>query len=109
MLENRPGTAAFLGGIVGTVGTLAAALVAAWFGYLNKDRELDIEMVRVSLSILTGENKETSLPGRRFALKALDQYSGIRIPDQDEWARNGTVTPNVLFNWGDTGKTDGIL
>lgn len=50
-------------------------------------------MVRISLSILAGENKEASAPGRRFALKALEQYSEIDIPaaEFNEWVKTGTI------------------
>lgn len=82
-------------GLISGVVASAVTLSTAAFGYWNKDRELDIEMVRVSLSILAGENKETSLQGRRFALRALKQYSRIDIPDDEfeTWAKNGTVPP----------------
>ncbi|OBQ64249.1 hypothetical protein EFV37_20470 [Mesorhizobium loti] len=54
---------AAVGGVVGIGGTVTTGA----FGYLDNNRELDIEMVKVELSILAGENKDTSLPGRKFA------------------------------------------
>lgn len=78
---------------VGALFGAVAAVVTGYFGFANKDRELDIEMVRVSLSILSGENVESSHPGRRFALRALQQYSGVDIPadDFETWVASGTV------------------
>lgn len=91
---TNPVFAGLLGGIVGSAVTIGTAAL----GYLNKDRELDIEMVRVSLSILAGENKDSSRPGRRFALRALEQYADVDIPDGEfeEWVERGTV-PEVGF------------
>lgn len=85
------------GAVVGAVATIATGAS----GYLNQDRALDIEMVRVSLSILSGENKDTSLPGRRFALRSLAKYADVPIPSDefDEWARRGTI-PDVAPNLG---------
>lgn len=80
-----------LSAVLAVIGTISVAS----FGYFNKDRELDLEMVRISLSILGGENKDTSAPARRYALKALEKYSGVEIPEPDfsTWAENGTVPP----------------
>ncbi|WHO22653.1 hypothetical protein G6L90_06740 [Agrobacterium tumefaciens] len=79
--------------IVTAIFTAIGVVGAASFGYFNKDRELDIEMVRVSLNILSGEAKDTSVPGRRFALRTLEKYSGVEIPVEElkEWAERGTI------------------
>ena len=82
--------------IISAITGIASATLAAstgLFGFLNKDRSLDIELVRISLSILTGENKDESIYGRKFALRTLSEYSGIEIPrdEFDEWAKSGTI------------------
>lgn len=79
--------------IVTAVVAASATVATGAFGYLNADRSLDIEMVRISLSILSGENQDTSLNGRKFALRALARYSNIEIPKEefDVWARTGTI------------------
>ncbi|MBO6637326.1 MAG: hypothetical protein JJ920_05260 [Roseitalea sp.] len=71
----------------------AATIAVGLFGYWNTDRSHDIEMVRISLSILGGENKDTSLNGRRFALRALEKYAGVEIPSDEfnDWAATGTI------------------
>lgn len=92
-----------LASALATAITAAATIATGAFGYLNKDRSLDIEMVRISLSILSGENKDTSLNGRKFALRALSKFSGVNIP-QDEfetWAESGTV-PKIDLGYVDT-------
>ncbi|WP_156461892.1 hypothetical protein [Rhizobium sp. Leaf321] len=85
---------ALVGAVCGSLATVGAAS----FGYLSKDRELDIEMVRVSLNILSGERQDTSGPGRRFALRALAEYSGIKIPPDEfeKWVESGTLPKSVL-------------
>lgn len=83
----------FLSGLLAGVIAATASICVAAFTYFSKDRELDIEMVRISLSILAGEHKEESKPGRRFALRALSKYSDIEIPEPDftSWVESGTL------------------
>ena len=84
-------------GLIGGIAGGAVTVLSAAFGYWNKNRELDIELVRVSLSILAGENKDTSLPGRKFALRALRKYSLVEIPEDEfgDWAKRGTMPVSV--------------
>ncbi|PBC24831.1 hypothetical protein CK226_03010 [Mesorhizobium sp. WSM4311] len=51
----------------GAVGVVGGTLTTGAFGCLNKNRELDIEMVRVWLSIFGMRRQDTSLSGRKFA------------------------------------------
>lgn len=86
-------------GFVGAVAGAAATISVGAFGYLNKDRELDIRMVDIGLSILSGENKGTdSEPGRRFALRLLERYTEIDIPDEDfkAWIKRGVIDVSPL-------------
>ncbi len=78
---------------MGSILAFFATSIATTAGYFNRDRELDLEMVKISLSILSGENKDSSAPGRRFALRSLEKYSGVEIPPDDfnSWVQNGTV------------------
>jgi hypothetical protein len=82
--------------LVPVVSVLLSAVVsifATTSDYWSKDRSNDIEMVRISLAILSGENKDTSEVGRKFALRALRDYSNVEMTDAelDEWAENGTI------------------
>ncbi|TWF56570.1 hypothetical protein [Neorhizobium alkalisoli] len=76
---------------------VVGALIASTTGFINKDRELDIEMMRVALSILSeasnpAANEELE-PQRKFAVRALEKFSGIEIEygDFETWAREGVV------------------
>lgn len=85
--------AAFAGLLGGIIGSIVTAGVAA-LGYFSKDRELDIRMVEISLSILKGEaTGDNTLDARRFALQALHQYSGVPIASDvlERWATNGKL------------------
>src|SRR5262245_13301762 len=91
----------FFTGVIG--GIVGAGITLAWStdDYWNKSRKLDVEMVRLSLNILAGDLTEPSMPGRRFALNALEKFSGINIPkDQFElWLSSGTVpAPPISAN-----------
>jgi hypothetical protein len=91
------------------LGALATIFTGA-FGYWNTDRSHDIEMVRISLSIMQGENKETSLPGRKYALRVLEKYSGIDIPTREFelWAKSGTIPDTVFSTWPANTVTDAL-
>ena len=75
--------------------TAAGTLFATTTGYFNTSRELDIKMVDVSLAILRGEKgdgkEKQSVHARTFALRALSQYSGVKLKDSDlnSWAESG--------------------
>lgn len=87
--------AAFLAGAA----TVLVGVITGWFDFLNKGRELDLELARLSLRILAGEydpENDQSLPARLFALDALEKGTGVKIPsgNKDQWARSG-LTPLV--------------
>ncbi|MCP4318363.1 MAG: hypothetical protein GY789_20685 [Hyphomicrobiales bacterium] len=75
-------------GVVGTIGSGA-------FGYWNTDRNQDIQMVNIALSILGGENKDTSFEGRMFALYVLEKYADVKINNKAEWATSGTLPKDI--------------
>ena len=78
--------------------TTAGIILTSAFGYWNKDRSQDIEMVNIALSILSGEKKDNSVPGRKFALRLLEEYSAIDIPEDEfeSWAEDGTL-PETIY------------
>lgn len=94
--------------------TLLGTLTAAGLGYFNKDRELDIQMVHVGLSILRGEattdDEKTSEQARRFALNLLNEYSGVNIENEDfeAWLKSGTTpfAEVAAFSRGAISATD---
>jgi hypothetical protein len=72
----------------------ATTIATGTYDYWTKGRELDIRMINVALTILSGENDDTkSLPARKFALDTLNKYSGIKIAESDyqAWLRAGTL------------------
>ncbi len=85
---------AVLVAVVTSVVAVTGTIWASSLGYFNKDRELDIRMVEISLSILKGENKGTdSAHARRFALRALRKYSSIDLSDDEleSWVESGDL------------------
>lgn len=84
----------FVVGIAGAAIGAMATIGASSLGYLNKDRELDIRMVSIALTILSGKIEgEKSEPARKFALRALEKFSGVDIPEPefDVWVKEGIV------------------
>ncbi|WP_349368098.1 hypothetical protein [Salinarimonas sp.] len=75
-------------------GSLATIFVGG-LDYFNRNKELDIELVNIGLSILRGDatGDENSIYARRFALRILNQYTGAPIPDEEfeAWARQGST------------------
>lgn len=78
---------------------IAAGISAltAYFVFIKENRELDIRMVELSLSILKGEFKDDQISNpihaRRFALRVLEKFSGVEIDDDEleNWAKGGGV------------------
>jgi|GEM_PF-1756769 hypothetical protein len=77
------------------------SLCGAYMTFHTASRDLDIRMVDISLSILSGdkgvgtvdEKTEEYLYSRTFALRSLAKYSGVDIPpdDLDAWAKSGKI------------------
>lgn len=76
------------------VSGVVGAGITAYLGYLNTDRGHDLRMVEISLSILRGDTEaEKTEHARRFALRALEKYGKVDIPDDEfeEWVKSGKV------------------
>jgi hypothetical protein len=59
-------------------------------------------MVDIGLSILKGENKGTETePARRFALRILEKYGAVDIPDDEfnQWVNTGILPDTVLSEY----------
>lgn len=104
-----------VGGIIGGIVAYTTAyfeysgrIKEAEFEYQNRDREIDLELARLSLTILSGEydkdDVENSLPARMFALRALATGTGVVISDEDmdTWARTGVTPASKDDVWGVT-------
>lgn len=98
-----PILSAAIGAALGATATIATGA----FGYFNRDRELDIRLVDVGLAILkaeqidSAEDRQTSEPARRFALRLLQKYSDVDIPiiEFDAWAGGGPLRTEPLPYW----------
>lgn len=109
-----------VGGIIGAVAAYGTAYLEysgqiqeAEFNYQNRDREIDLELAKLSLTILSGEydqdDVENSLPARMFALRALSTGTGVVISDadMDTWARTGVTPASKEDIWGVTQEITG--
>ncbi|TMV03311.1 hypothetical protein FGK63_20100 [Ruegeria sediminis] len=83
--------------------------------YAKENREIDLELAKLSLTILAGEYQEdveNSLPARMFALNALERGTGVKIPEDDKttWAKTG-LTPGDITGFRDVtfGNVDSIV
>jgi hypothetical protein len=89
---------------IGIVGTIWGASL----GYENKEREFDIRMVEIALSILRGEATEASRPAREYAIQVLRTHPGeIELAEQlwRDWAVGGDVPFTSVqgpSTWGDS-------
>ena len=71
------------------VGAALTYSLVAWFDFQSRDRELDLDLARMALSIIAGEydaESEASYPSRRFALDMLEagtravSYTHLTLP-----------------------------
>ena len=75
--------------LIAMIGSVGGAALT----WSNKGRELDIRMIDISLSILKGDDRGTQpKEAKLFALRVLERYSGVRIPDEERvsWAETTT-------------------
>ncbi|MFY0661304.1 MAG: hypothetical protein JXR15_12490 [Shimia sp.] len=87
-----------LGGLIGGL----VAFGGSYLNFHNKDREIDLELARISLTILSGDyekDNEDSYPARVFALDALQAGTGVTISDANKqaWARTGNTPAGDKF------------
>jgi len=94
MIARKEVLIPLLSGVAGAALTAIATMTTGAFGYLNKDRELDIQMVNVALTILSGDHDtKNSVEARKFALRSLSKYSNVEIPKDEfeSWAKTGVL------------------
>jgi hypothetical protein len=62
--------------VIALVGTIITGL----YTYTNRSRELDIELVKIGISILRADPKETqTLGAREWAVETIETFSGRRF------------------------------
>ncbi|UCH47230.1 MAG: hypothetical protein JSU95_14190 [Betaproteobacteria bacterium] len=58
---------------------LAIALSGHWYGQLQKDKELQLKYIELSLKILSDEPTDTNQAVRGWAIDTINQYAEIKI------------------------------
>ena len=55
----------------------AGSIISSLYTYTNRNRELDIELVKLGVGILRADPKETQTNGaREWAIQIIERYSG---------------------------------
>ena len=81
------------------------AFVTVWIDAGIKNRQVDLEIVRLAVGILQEDPEETGLTAlREWSMDAIDAYSGIPLPaSAREELRNQPLTLPTRFNVGGGG------
>ncbi len=83
---------------------LAGVLGGAWFTLLTKDHELKIRLVEIGIGILRADPKDDVTPARAWAIKVIQQNSGIDFTDEET---NLLLHKPILSKGYGTGYADG--
>ena len=68
---------------IACIGAVVAALVPALYAYTSRDREMDIKLVEIGISILRADPKEAQTNGaREWAIEIIEQSSKKRFSPQ---------------------------
>jgi hypothetical protein len=110
--------------IVATIAFLGA-IASAFYTYTARNRELDIELVKIGIAILRADPKETQTAGaREWAIRLVEARSGQSFSDEakKELLQNQLIYPDVAYTyepytggqwevvpggWGDSGTCQG--
>jgi len=61
----------------------AGVVISALYSYTNRNRELDIELIKIGIGILRADPKETQTVGARaWAIEIIEKYSGLQFSQQ---------------------------
>lgn len=88
--------------------TVVGVIWGAQLGFWNKDRELDLKMVDISLQMLNAEDtKSQPLEAKRFALRALRKYSDVELSDDqiEAWVQAGPTLLSPIPSSGTKADT----
>jgi hypothetical protein len=71
---------AVIAGAIAAVAAVASSLLTAAFTYTSRNKELDIELVKVGIGILRADPKEAQTQGaREWAIQIIEQHSGQKF------------------------------
>lgn len=78
---------------------LVGTIITGFYTYTNRNRELDIELVKIGIGILRADPKETQTRGaRQWAVRTVERFSGISFTPEAK----AELLENKL-GWFDTG------
>ncbi len=61
----------------------AGAVISALYTYTSRNRELDIELIKIGIGILRADPKETQTNGaREWAIQVIEDFSGRKFTDK---------------------------
>jgi hypothetical protein len=63
---------------------LAIALSSNWYGKQQKDKELQLKYVELSIQILSAPPKDSDQAVRKWAINTINRYSDVKIDAQAE-------------------------
>jgi hypothetical protein len=97
--------------VIVAVVACAGAIVSALYTYTSRNRELDIELIKVGIGILRADPKETQTNGaREWAIQVIETYSRHPFSAQaksqllqDKLGYNTSWDTGLDYGWGTTG------
>ena len=75
-----------LGALGGALGVTGAAFATGYFSLASKDDELRVHLVELAIGILRADPKEGITPARGWAIKVIENNSGVKFDDDDRAA-----------------------
>lgn len=85
-----------------TIGAFAS-IATDYLAFSNRDRELDLELIRISLGILRGDyerdDQQSAIPARRFAVDTITRLANHDMSEKDReaWASYGVTPFDISF------------
>jgi hypothetical protein len=69
------------------LGAVIATFITSYYGSLSKDRELNIRLVEIGISILRADPKKEDIsPARQWAIEVIQRNSGVAFSSDDRAA-----------------------
>ena len=104
-LEKKANRLTLISSILGALCLLMGTIATGYFDFVGKKGGHDVDLTRIALAILAGDNPETSRPARRFAVDLLAHSTGVEISREVKtvWVEEGTL-PETFKNVSDTGS-----
>jgi hypothetical protein len=86
---------------IACIGAIASATLPANYSFTNRNRELDIKLVEIGISILRADPKETQTSGARdWAIKVIESYSHQSFSPE---AKAQLLDNKLGYTYSDTG------